>query len=176
MYQKIAKWAADGKSDGKALRSAAVKPSLRGQHLEIALATVADAVIATDSHQHINYLNPAAESMAGWRAEEAMGKPLTQVFFLVDPDDKLIDSPFDVAQQSTEGGVLVRQAALVNRRGLQLEIEYSAVEAKGQGFVVVFRARRLAAEIALQSSNASLLANADALFEEIGRASCRERV
>ena len=170
MYQKIAKWAADGKSDGKALRSAAVKPPVRGQHLEIALATVADAIIATDSHQHISYLNPAAESMTGWRAEEAMGKPLTQVFFLVDPDDKLINSPFDVAQQSTESGVLLRQADLVNRRGLQLEIEYSAVEATGHGFVVVFRARRQAAEIALQSSNASLLANADALFEEKERA------
>jgi diguanylate cyclase (GGDEF)-like protein/PAS domain S-box-containing protein len=171
VYQKIAKWAADGKSDGKTLRSAEVKLPVRGQHLEIALASVADAVIATDSSQHITYLNPAAESMTGWRSEEAVGKPLTQVFFLVDPDDKLIDSPFDVAQQSTEGGVLLRRAALVNRRGLQLEIEYSAVEARGSaGFVVVFRSRRLAAEIALQSSNASLLANADALFEEKERA------
>jgi diguanylate cyclase (GGDEF)-like protein/PAS domain S-box-containing protein len=167
VYQKIAKWAA---ADGKALRSAPVKSSIRGQHLEIALATVADAVIATDSQQRITFLNPAAESMTGWRADEALSKPLSQVFFLVDPHDKLIDSPFDVAQQSTEGGVLLRRAALVNRRGLQLEIEYSAVEAQSSGCVVVFRARRLAAEIALQSSNASLLANADALFEEKERA------
>ena len=37
------------------------------------------------------------------------------------------------------------------------------------GAVVVFRARRQAAEIALQTSNESLLANADALFEEKAR-------
>ncbi len=171
MYQKIAKWATDKSSDNKTLRSASVKPSIRGQHFEVALATIADAVIATDSLQRITYLNPAAESMTGWRAEEAVSMPLSQVLFLLDPQDKLIDSAVDVAQQSTQGGVLLRHAALVNRRGLQHEIEYSAVSAHGSaGFVVVFRARRQAAEIALQSSNASLLANADALFEEKERA------
>ena len=167
MYQKIAKLAAAGRS----LTSEAMKPRERGQHWEIALATIADAVIATDALQHITYVNPAAESLTGWRFEETRGKLLTQVFFLVDPDDKLIDNPLDVTQQSTEAGVLLRLAALVNRRGLQLEIEYSAVQARGSaGFVVVFRARRLAAEIALQSSNASLLENTDALFEERERA------
>ena len=133
MYQKIAKWAADGKTDGNALRSASVKSSVPTQHLEIALTIVADAIITTDSRQQITFLNPAAESMTGWRAEEALNKPFGQVFFLVDPDDKLIDSPFSVAQQSSAGGVLLRRAALVNRRGLQIEIEYSPVEAPGSG-------------------------------------------
>jgi PAS domain-containing protein len=66
-------------------------------------------------------------------------------------------------------------AAVVNRRGLQVEIEYTAVamrDAHGRfaGAVIVSRARRQTAEIALQTTNESLLANAEALFEEKERA------
>jgi diguanylate cyclase (GGDEF)-like protein/PAS domain S-box-containing protein len=66
-------------------------------------------------------------------------------------------------------------AAVVNRRGLQVEIEFTAaamhdVHGRFSGAVIVSRARRQTAEIALQSTNESLLANADALFEEKERA------
>jgi diguanylate cyclase (GGDEF)-like protein/PAS domain S-box-containing protein len=137
------------------------------QLLDIALATVVDAVIATDSAERITYLNPAAESMTGWRSTEAVGRQLTTIFFLIDRDtDKVIEKPLD-----RTGG----HASLVNRRGLQVEIEYSAVAMRDEnarflGAVVVFRALRHAAELALQTSNESLLANADALFEEKERA------
>src|SRR5882757_10416501 len=64
--------------------------------LDIALATVVDAVIATDSAEQITYLNPAAESITGWRPIEAVGKQLTTVFFLIDREtDKVIEKPLD---------------------------------------------------------------------------------
>jgi diguanylate cyclase (GGDEF)-like protein/PAS domain S-box-containing protein len=134
---------------------------------DIALATVVDAVIATDSAEQITYLNPAAESITGWRPIEAVGKQLTTVFFLIDREtDKVIEKPLD-----RTGG----HASLVNKRGLQVEIEYSAVAMRDEngrflGAVVVSRALRHAAELALQTSNESLLANADELFEEKERA------
>src|SRR5450631_285866 len=144
--------------------------------LDIALATVVDAVIGTDAHDRITFFNPAAESMTGWRSSHALGKSLTQVFFLIDQgNDKVIDSPLERAKhgQAETGGMT--HAAVVNRKGLQVEIEFTAVavhDARGRsaGAVIVSRARRQTAEIALQTTNESLLANADALFEEKERA------
>ena len=146
------------------------------QLLEIALATVVDAVIGTDAHDHITFFNPAAESMTGWRSSEALGKPLTQVFFLIDQEnDKVIDSPLDRVKHLHAATAGMTHAAVVNRRGLQVEIEYTAVAMRDAherfaGAVIVSRARRQTAEIALQTTNESLLANAEALFEEKERA------
>lgn len=152
------------------------------QLLEVALATVVDAVIGTDPHDRITFFNPAAESMTGWRSSEAIGKPLTQVFFLIDQEnDKVIDSPLDRVKhrlvetdRSADTAGMIH-AAVVNRRGLQVEIEYTTAalrDAGGRfaGAVIVSRARRLTAEIALQTTSESLLANADELFEEKERA------
>jgi diguanylate cyclase (GGDEF)-like protein/PAS domain S-box-containing protein len=146
------------------------------QVLDIALATVVDAVIGTDAHDHITFFNPAAESMTGWRSSEALGKPLTQVFFLIDQEnDRVIERPLERAKHGQAETAGMSHAAVVNRRGLQVEIEFTAVamqdaQHRFAGAVIVSRARRQTAEIALQTTNESLLANADALFEEKERA------
>ncbi|MDB6082885.1 MAG: hypothetical protein JWN43_766 [Gammaproteobacteria bacterium] len=155
---------------------AAADQNDRSRLLDVALTAVADAVIATDAVERITYMNSAAESMTGWRSSEALGKPFSQVFFLVDQEsDKLIETPLAGTPEADEDKVVLAHAALVNRRGLQVGIEYSAVAIRADdrrflGAVVISRARRHAAEIALQTSNESLLANADALFEEKERA------
>jgi diguanylate cyclase (GGDEF)-like protein/PAS domain S-box-containing protein len=156
--------------------ASAVKEKHHCQLLDIALATVVDAVIGTDAHDHITFFNPAAESMTGWRSSEALGKSLTQVFFLIDQEnDKVIDRPLERAKLGQTEATGVRQAAVVNRRGLQVEIEFTVAamhdaQRRFAGAVIVSRARRQTAEIALQTTNESLLANADALFEEKERA------
>ena len=147
----------------------------RGELFEVVLATVADAVIATDQHLKIVYLNPAAEAMSGWRLRESQGLALTEVLILLERDtDRVMERPLGgIAESMVDSSP--RQAVLVNRRGMRMEIELSAPALRDErgrftGAVVVFRARRQAAEIALQNSNEYLLANADALFEEKERA------
>ena len=94
------------------------------QLLDIALATVVDAVIGTDAHDHITFFNNAAESMTGWRSSEALGKSLTQVFFLIDQEnDRVIESPLDRVKHGPAETAGMIHAAVVNRRGLQVEIE-----------------------------------------------------
>src|SRR5258706_13025479 len=108
--------------------ASAVKEKHHCQLLEIALATVVDAVIGTDAHDHITFFNPAAESMTGWRSSEALGKPRTQVFFLIDQEnDKVIDSPLDRVKHLDAATTGMTHAAVVNRKALQVEIEYTAV-------------------------------------------------
>ena len=43
------------------------------ERLRITLASIGDAVIATDANGRVDSLNPAAEKLTGWRADEAAG-------------------------------------------------------------------------------------------------------
>jgi two-component system CheB/CheR fusion protein len=50
------------------------------ERLRITLASIGDAVITTDAERCVDSLNPVAEKLTGWRADEAMGRPLGEVF------------------------------------------------------------------------------------------------
>ncbi len=50
---------------------------------EVTLHSIGDAVITTDAAARVEYLNPIAEQMTGWKTSEAAGKPLADVCVLV---------------------------------------------------------------------------------------------
>jgi len=138
-----------------------------------ALANVSDAVITTDASQHIAYLNPAAESMTGWLAVDAIGKPLDHVFRPVDGEP----GGEEATPATPIAGDLPVQATLVDSHGFRTAIEYRLVQVRDGGgrligTVAVARdlTGRRAAEVALLANEQSLLANADALFAERERA------
>src|SRR5512140_1293632 len=54
------------------------------QWLSAILRSVADAVIATDTHGRIRFLNPIASALTGWSLADAVGKPLAEVFCAAD--------------------------------------------------------------------------------------------
>ena len=57
------------------------------------LASIGDAVIATDTEGHVVFLNSVAESLTGWK-EEAKGQPLEVVFRIVNEDTrKPVENP-----------------------------------------------------------------------------------
>ena len=49
------------------------------QRTRVTLQSIADGVIRTDGRAHVTDLNPMAEALTGWSAEEAAGKPLAEV-------------------------------------------------------------------------------------------------
>jgi two-component system, sensor histidine kinase and response regulator len=49
----------------------------------VTLSSIGDAVIATDAQARITFLNPAAEKLTGWVLAEATGRPLADVFRIV---------------------------------------------------------------------------------------------
>src|SRR5262249_2606384 len=51
--------------------------------LRVAFGSIGDAVVTTDPEGRVTFLNRIAESLTGWRQEEAVGRPLTEVFQIV---------------------------------------------------------------------------------------------
>jgi diguanylate cyclase (GGDEF)-like protein/PAS domain S-box-containing protein len=135
-------------------------------------------VITTDAQGAVTYMNPVAESTTGWSSADAIGKPLTLGFSIVDDDTGVaVDSPFETVRRTGQRAKLSQHTVLTSKSGLKVPIELSAapfLDKQGcfGGAVIVFRdvSRRRAAERALQSSEESRAENADALFEEKERA------
>ncbi len=60
----------------------------------VTLESIGDGVIATDAAGYVEYLNPVAEQLTGWQARDALAKPLTEIFHVVDEDTRqLVEDP-----------------------------------------------------------------------------------
>jgi two-component system cell cycle sensor histidine kinase/response regulator CckA len=102
---------------------------VRQQHelLRVTLTSIGDAVIATDAEGRITFTNPVAESLTGWKAEEACGKPIPSVFRVINErTGEILDDP--IARVLREGRVvaLANQTTLSTRDGRTVPIEDSA--------------------------------------------------
>jgi PAS domain S-box-containing protein len=123
-----------------------VEKELRANRAYLAtlLNSMNDAVIATDERGAITFMNPAAETLTGWREADAFGKDATEVLRLVDEvTDLPIDHPVAQVLKTQEVTILKEFTALVNRNGDRIPIGDSAsplqrrLEGIG-GVVVVF--------------------------------------
>ena len=128
--------------------------------LRVTLTSIGDAVIATDAEGRVTFVNPVAESLTGWKAEEAAGQPVQCVFRIVNEQTgQPLEEP--VARVLREGRAveLANHAALVTKDGRTVPIEDSAapiLDAAGQviGAVLVFHdvTEKRRAELSLRQS------------------------
>ena len=110
----------------------------------VTLASIGDAVIATDMHHRVQFLNSAAAVLTGWGAEEGLGEPLEEVFPLTDARGRLWSDPSLTAtddESPTAGG---HGAWLAARDGARRPIDLTASPIRDQhgeviGAVLVFR-------------------------------------
>jgi PAS domain S-box-containing protein len=76
------------------------------------LRSIADAVIAVDLAGNVNFMNPAAELLTGFKAEDVLGQPSGKVLLLVGSDSQSTsESPLNKALRE-DGPVNVELAAL----------------------------------------------------------------
>jgi PAS domain S-box-containing protein len=54
------------------------------ERAEVTLNSIGDAVVSTDTHGQITFLNPVAERLTGWSRDEATGRPLEDVLVMID--------------------------------------------------------------------------------------------
>ena len=61
---------------------------------QVTLSAIGDAVLTTDPKGCVTYMNPVAESLTGWSAAEAHGKPVEEVVRIVNEETReLIELP-----------------------------------------------------------------------------------
>jgi PAS domain S-box-containing protein len=106
---------------------------------------IADCVIVTDTDMKITLMNPAAQSVTGWKQEEAVGKKLDEVCKLVEEKALIaVESPMVKAIQERVVMNLTAPVLLITKNGDKVPVEDSAapmINEKGEltGAVMVFR-------------------------------------
>lgn len=117
----------------------------REEWLNTILASIGDAVIATDGNNCITLLNPAAEALTGWRQQDAVGRKSTEVFKILNEETRTeISSPITKALQEGVVAGLPEQTILIAKDGAEIPIDDSAAPIKDHtgaiaGAVLVFR-------------------------------------
>ena len=111
---------------------------------EIALNSIGDGVICTDVHGNIDYMNVAAEALTGWPREDAHGRPIEDVFKLINGSTgEDVPNPVNLVLQSGEPMGLDADTTLLRRDRSAAGIEDSAAPIRDwngrlTGVVIVF--------------------------------------
>jgi PAS domain S-box-containing protein len=80
------------------------------QWVHATLSSVGDAVIFADAKGHVTFVNPAAHLLTGWKQEEAVGKPIEQVYRTLDEETRqAVENP---ATKVLRGGQNVVQSGV----------------------------------------------------------------
>ncbi len=121
---------------------------------QITLDAIGDAVLVIDPKGKVIYLNKVAEKLTGWQSHEALGRPIGQVFLIVDGITRQrAISPGQRAIREKQTVELALGSVLIRRDGTDLAIEDSAAPILNhlgeiEGAVIVFHdARQSGAEI-----------------------------
>jgi diguanylate cyclase (GGDEF)-like protein/PAS domain S-box-containing protein len=94
---------------------------------QITLQSIGDGVITTDGHLVVEYLNPTAEELTGWKFEEAQGRNIDEIFrgFHEETCEPL-ENPLSVAIRRARAIKSVRPTLLIKRDGNEMYIESTA--------------------------------------------------
>lgn len=116
-----------------------------GEWLLTTLKSIGDAVIATDSKGNVSLMNPVSENLTGWKQEEAAGKPLNEIFNIInEKTGKPAENPAERVMK--EGAVvgLANHTVLIAKDGTKYPIDDSGAPIKDDkgniiGVILVFR-------------------------------------
>ncbi|GAC1333540.1 MAG: hypothetical protein NVSMB26_14810 [Beijerinckiaceae bacterium] len=94
---------------------------------QITLQSIGDGVITTDSKGVIDYVNPVAEALSGWRLEDAQGRPIEEIFRAFHEETcEPLENPLAVAIRRTRSIKSVRPMLLIRRDGNEIYVGSTA--------------------------------------------------
>lgn len=115
------------------------------EKLIVTLNSIGDAVITTDANARVTMLNPLAEKLTGWAQIEALGRPIAEIFKIINKKTRLA-AMIPVMTTLTDGTIqgLANHTVLISRQGLECDIADSCAPIRGRdrqvvGAVLVFR-------------------------------------
>ncbi|MEL7296773.1 MAG: EAL domain-containing protein [Pseudomonadota bacterium] len=94
---------------------------------QITLQSIGDGVITTDENNIVEYVNPVAEELTGWKVDDATGRPLDEVFRAFHEETcEPLENPLAVAVRRSRAVKSNRPILLIRRDGNELYIESTA--------------------------------------------------
>ena len=114
------------------------------ERAQVTLNSIGDAVICTDNSGSVTYLNVVAEKITGWSLPEAAGRPMPEIFKILNSGlSRNSSDPLNVAIEPNPPH-LPSDCLLIRRDGVEIPIEdcISPIhdhDGKASGAVIVFR-------------------------------------
>jgi PAS domain S-box-containing protein len=115
------------------------------EYWRVALTSIGDAVIISDAQGRVTFMNAVAAELCGWTAGDALGKPLREVFHIVNERTRaVVESPVDKVIAHGQIVGLANHTVLISRDGRETAIDDSAAPIRNDagevsGIVLVFR-------------------------------------
>ncbi len=136
------------------------------ERAQVTLESIGDAVITTDVDGLIEYLNPLAETLTGWRTGEARGQSLQVVCQTLDETTrKPLPNPVEVVLRERVSIKVPANVLLLRRDGTEIAINETAAPIRDRagaiaGVVLVLhdvrREREYATQLSYQASHDAL--------------------
>ena len=141
------------------------------EKLAVTLNSIGDAVIATDAGGRVTRLNPLAERLTGWRFAEAAGRPVEEVFRIVNQETRepsTVPVMATLAHGTIQG--LANHTIVIARNGSECAIADSCAPIRNRagaviGAVLVFR--DVTSEHAIQRALADSAARIAAILNTV---------
>jgi diguanylate cyclase (GGDEF)-like protein/PAS domain S-box-containing protein len=146
---------------------------------QITLQSIGDGVVTTDSEARVQYLNPVASELTGWRLDDAVGRNIDEIFRGFHEETcEPIENPVGVAMRRNRPIKSVRPALLIRRDGNELYIESTAAPIRDPlgnvtGGVLVFHDVSESREL---NRRLSYAASHDVLTELVNRREFEQRL
>lgn len=108
------------------------------ERAQITLRAIGDGVITTDERSRVEYLNPVAEQLTGWSLDEAMGRPVDEVFRAFHEETcEPVESPLTEAVRRLRSVKSARPTLFIRRDGNELYLQSTASPIRdGSGTVI----------------------------------------
>jgi PAS domain S-box-containing protein len=144
----------------RAFRTQLDQTEIQRDSLQTTLQSIGDGVLVCDHSGNITMLNPTAENLTGWSRDQVIGRPLSEVFHIINEDTRLpVESPADKVRRLNTAVNLENHTILIRKDGTEIPIDDSAAPIRNRGssllgVVLVFRSvaeRRHTANLIKQS-------------------------
>ena len=115
------------------------------EKLAVTLRSIGDAVLATDTEGRVTLLNPLAEKLTGWTQAEAAGRPVQEIFSIVNEATREpAENPIQETLAHGTAHLLTNHIILISRSGGERAIADSCAPIRSSsglvvGAVMVFR-------------------------------------
>ncbi len=115
------------------------------ERLRVTLASIGDAVIATDATGRITFMNMVAQEVTGWTQDDTAGKMLHEVFVIINETTRqTVESPVDKVLRTGTIVGLANHTVLIAKNGQEIPIDDSGAPIHNEagetiGIILTFR-------------------------------------